>query len=605
MPPLIPHPDPGSPDIRGPVRYLWWLVCRQPWRVLRGALLSTVWMVGLAGRPYLVARAIDDGLRPGRWAVLAWWVGAVLVAGVLISVVGVLRHRTMTYIREDATARSAGVLSRQLARIGAVLPSRLATGEVATVGGTDITHTSHVLTLTGPGVGAVLAYLVVAVLLWTVSPVLAAVILIGVPVVAALLGPLLRRLDRAEQTYRREQGQLTARAGDIVAGLRVLAGVGGRSLFADRYVEHSQRLRGHGYRVAAVNSWIEALTVTVPGLFLAAVVWISARMAVADEITIGELVAVYGYVAALTVPVWFLQEGSYQFIRGRVAARRIVALLRLTPDPVTELAVRRTAAPRQPADLHDPDSGLTVPAGRMIGVAADDPGDGQALADRLGRFRRSGVTWGAVPLGAVALDEVRARILVADHDAYLFAGTLRQILQGGRADEPDAAGDRRVRAAVRVASADDVLTSLPDGLATPIGSRARTLSGGQRQRVRLARALLVEPEVLILIEPTSAVDAHTEARVADRLRVARADRTTVLVTTSPLLLAVTDTVAYLRGGRVVGIGGHPELLVGDPDYRALVARGGELTDAAGPTLGPTAGPTAGPAAGPTPGAGQP
>ncbi|MFY1698941.1 MULTISPECIES: ABC transporter ATP-binding protein [unclassified Solwaraspora] len=560
--------------------------------MLRGAALSTVWMVGLAGRPYLVARAIDDGLRPGRWAVLAWWVGAVLVAGVLISVVGVLRHRTMTYIREDATARSAGVLSRQLARIGAVLPSRLATGEVATVGGTDITHTSHVLTLTGPGVGAVLAYLVVAVLLWSVSPALAAVILIGVPVVAALLGPLLRRLDRAEQTYRREQGQLTARAGDIVAGLRVLAGVGGRTLFADRYVTGSQRLRGHGYRVAAVNSWIEALTVTVPGLFLAAVVWLSARMAVADEITVGELVAVYGYVAALTVPVWFLQEGSYQFIRGRVAARRIVALLRLTPDPVTDLPTRHTvAAPSRPAGLHDPDSGLTVPAGRMIGVAADDPGDGQALADRLGRFRRSGVTWGAVPLGAVARDEVRARILVADHDAYLFAGTLRQILHGARADDPDAqaaraddpaaADEQRVRAAVGVASADDVVTSLPDGLATPIDSRARTLSGGQRQRVRLARALLVEPEVLILIEPTSAVDAHTEARIADRLRTARAGRTTVLVTTSPLLLAATDTVAYLRGGRVVGVGSHARLLAGDPGYRALVARGGELTDAAG------------------------
>ncbi|WP_326555556.1 ABC transporter ATP-binding protein [Micromonospora sp. NBC_01813] len=578
------------------MRYLWWLVRSQPWRVLRGSLLSTLWMTGLAGRPYLVARAIDDGLRPGRWDVLLWWVAAIVVAGVAISVVGVLRHRTMTFVREDATARSAAVLLRQLARIGAVLPRRLAAGEVATVGGTDISHTSHVLTLTGPGVGAIIAYGVVAVLLWMVSPALAACILIGVPVIALLLGPMVRRLDRAEQTYRREQGQLTARAGDIVAGLRVLAGVGGRALFARRYVDHSQRLRTHGYRVAAVNSWLEALTVTAPGLFLAAVVWLSARMAVGGEISIGELVAVYGYVAALTVPVWFLQEGSYQLIRGRVAARRIVELLRLTPDPFTDDPAEGRAGPPGPADLSDPDSGLTVPAGRMVGVAADDPTTAVALADRLGRYRRSEVTWGGVPLSAVRLDEVRARILVADHDAYLFAGTLREILQApasGQAPAPAsaAAAEQRIRAAVGVASADDVVTALPDGLATPIGSRARTLSGGQRQRVRLARALLAEPEVLILIDPTSAVDAHTEARIAARVHAARAGRTTVLISTSPLLLAAADTVAHLHGGQVVSVGTHAALLADDPGYRALVARGdGDLADDALPSGAPSRAP---------------
>lgn len=599
---------------------MWWLVRCQPWRVLRGSLIGTAWMVGLAVRPYLIARAIDDGLRPGDHGKLLAWVAAIVVAGVALAYLGIMRHRTMTFVREDATARSAGVLLRHLSQIGSVLPRRLAAGEVATVGGADIGHVSQVLTVTGPGVGAVLAYVVVATLLWAVSPLLALCVLLGVPACAATVGPLLRRLERVESAYRRRQGALTARAGDIVAGLRVLAGVGGRGRFARRYVTQSRELLAEGYRVGAVSSWIDSLTVAVPGLFLAAVVWLAARMAAAGDITVGQLVAVYGYVAVLIVPVWFFMASSYDLIRGRVAARRIVDLLKVTPDGYREAlddarpasdgahpasdgarsapdddhpapagngraapagngraAARRTGPGLRTipgaAELHDPATGLTVPAGRMTGVAADDPAGAVALADRLGRYVVSDVTWGGVPLVALDLAEVRRRILVADHESYLFAGALREILR-----IRDGLGDAELQAALHAASAEDVVAALPAGLDTPIPTRARTLSGGQRQRVRLARAMLVEAEVLILIEPTSAVDAHTEARIADRLRAARAGRTTVLVTTSPLLLGYADTVAYLRAGRIVATGGHAELLAAEPGYRALVARGADPDD---------------------------
>ncbi|MCW3842460.1 ABC transporter ATP-binding protein/permease [Micromonospora yasonensis] len=560
--------------------YIWWLVRCQPWRVLRGSLVGTAWMLGLSVRPYLVARAIDDGLRASDHRALLWWVAAIVVAGVGLAYLGIMRHRTMTFVREDASARSAAVLLRQLSRIGAVLPRRLAAGEVATVGGADVTNTSAVLTMTGPGVGAVVAYAVVAVVLWSVSPLLALFVLLGVPTMAVVVGPLLRRLERVESVYRQQQGVLTTRAGDIVAGLRVLAGVGGRGLFARRYAARSQHLLTEGYRVGAVNSWIEALTIVIPGLFLAAVVWLAARMAAAGDITIGQMVAVYGYVAILIVPVWFLLEGGYQLIRGRVAARRIVDLLNLTPDDAAPAAwVGGTGvlpAPDGPAELRDPATGLAVPAGRLLAVAADDPAEAIALADRLGRFVASDVTWGGVPLAGIALDEVRARILVADHDSYLFAGTLREILRT-RAGT----GDADIRAALHAASARDVADALPDGLATPISARARTLSGGQRQRVRLARALLAEPDVLILVDPTSAVDAHTEARVAQRLRAARAGRTTVVLATSPLLLGCADRVAHLRAGRIVAAGTHVELLEQDPSYRALVSRDSESADVDG------------------------
>jgi ABC-type multidrug transport system fused ATPase/permease subunit len=240
------------------------------------------------------------------------------------------------------------------------------------------------------------------------------------------------------------------------------------------------------------------------------------------------------------------------------------------PDPRRPGA---PAAPASPADLHDPLTGLTVRAGWLTGVAADDPAEGLALADRLGRYVVSDTTWGDVPLTGVALDEVRSRIMVADHNSYLFAGTLRDILRPLADDD-----DHRIGAALRAASAEDVVDALPAGLDTPIDARARTLSGGQRQRVRLARALLAEPEVLILVDPTSAVDAHTEARIAERLRAARAGRTTVVIATSPLLLGRADLVAHLSAGRITATGSHTDLLDSDAGYRRLVARGSDDPD---------------------------
>ncbi|MEV4410970.1 ABC transporter ATP-binding protein [Catellatospora sp. NPDC049609] len=562
MPPRLPHPDPGIPDTRGPGRYLWWLVrCQWP-RALRGSVVATAWMIGLAVRPYLIARAIDDGLRTGDTRALLSWVAAIIAAGAVVAWLGIVRHRTMTFLREDATARSSQVLLGHVARLGAVLPRRVPAGEIATVCGTDISQASWALTMTGPGVGAVLSYAVAAVVLWAVDPMLAVFVLLGVPVVALAVGPLLNRLQGVDTAYRHELGILTARAGDIVSGLRVLAGVGGRDLFARRYAARSQRLLRQGYRVGDIMSWVQALTAGVPALFLAAVVWLSARMAAEGQITVGELVAVYGYVAILSTPVWFLLEGGFMTVRGVVAARRIIAVLRIQPDDSPG-----GAAPDGPAGLHDPQSGLTVPVGRMIGVAAEDPGDAIALADRLGRYAPSDVTWGGQAIAGLDPGAVRDRILVADHDSYLFAGTLRELLRAGGEHT-----DARLAAAIHAASADDVVESLPGGLDAPVEARGRNLSGGQRQRVRLAQHLLAEPEVLILIDPTSAVDSHTEARIADRLYEHRTGRTTVVLATSPLLLGRTDVVAYLRAGRVAAVGTHEELLHTEPGYRALVAR---------------------------------
>jgi ABC-type multidrug transport system fused ATPase/permease subunit len=167
-------------------------------------------------------------------------------------------------------------------------------------------------------------------------------------------------------------------------------------------------------------------------------------------------------------------------------------------------------------------------------------------------------------------------VLVSEADPRLFSGVLRAGLDPRPDDGATVPRPDRLVAALHVAAAGDVLEALPEGLDTEVDEAGRGFSGGQRQRLALARVVLADPEVLVLVEPTSAVDAHTEVLVAERLRAHRhgeGRRTTVVTTASPLLLDRCDEVAFVRGGRVVTRGTHRDLLANDPDYRETVTRG--------------------------------
>ena len=269
------------------------------------------------------------------------------------------------------------------------------------------------------------------------------------------------------------------------------------------------------------------------------------------------------------IPLRTATEYANKFIRARVSASRVCRVLALTPD-VTDPAV--PADPPPPgAPLADARSGLAVRPGAVTAIVSDDPDESARLADRLGGCAPDmddDVTLGGVPLTALARPEVRRRIVVSDTGATLFSGRL--------GDRLDVTGTGDLARALDTASADDILDALPEGLDAVVTERGRSFSGGQRQRLVLVRALTADPEILILVEPTSAVDAHTEARIAARLRQHRAGRTTVVTSTSPLMLDAVDEVVLLIDGRVVATGSHGDLLGENAAYRAVVTRETEL-----------------------------
>lgn len=244
----LPEKDPGGPDHTTPARYLLWLL-RVQWRsVTAGAALGVVWMLSQALIPAAVGRAIGDGVAARDERALVTW-GAVLAGlGVVQAVAGAVRHRFAVFNWLAAAYRTVQLVTRQSTRLGGTLPKRVSAGEVVSIGLSDVSHIGDALDIIARGSGAVVAIAAVTGILLTTSPPLGLIVLVGVPLILAVAAPLLRPYRERELAHRELVGELSTHATDLVAGLRVLRGIGGEALFSGRYRAESQRVRAAGWR---------------------------------------------------------------------------------------------------------------------------------------------------------------------------------------------------------------------------------------------------------------------------------------------------------------------------------------------------------------------
>jgi ABC-type multidrug transport system fused ATPase/permease subunit len=566
-----PFADPGRPDVRSLRRFLWWLVTMQRRTILVGAVWGVAWMVAQASIPALLGVAVEDVVCRDRGG-LVQWSFVLLGLGVVQAVAGILRHRKAVANFVRGATRIEQLLAEAVSRLGPRVTDQVAAGEVANLGGADVERIGEALDMTARFSGAVVSYLAVIVVLLTVSVRLGAVVAVGAVAAVAAMGPLVRPLERRQTLERDQRAAASSLAADTVVGLRILRGLGGEVVFADRFGAASQEVRHAAVRTARLQSYLDATQVVLPQALVLAVTWLGAHLVLDGRLDPGELVAVYAYAAFLVLPVQTLVEGLTRLTSAQVAASRILTVLRLSDAVPPESAPRPgpALAGPDPGALVDPTTGVVVALGQVTALVASTS-ETAALVDRLGRWvdppdhRR--VTLSGIPLADLDIADLRRRLLVVDREAILLAGTLAEVLRPAWAD-----GSVSLTDALDAAAATDIVESLPEGLDTVMPERARNLSGGQRQRILLAQALLADPEILVLDEPTSAVDAHTEAAIGEGIARLRRRRTTLVCTTSPLLLSHADRV-ILVDGTVRATGTHAELLAASQQYRNMVTRG--------------------------------
>ncbi len=563
----LPVDDAGTPDTRSPFRYLAWLARHQRWLLTLNAVFGIGWMVAMALVWAAVGAAIDHGVERHSDTELFKWVAVVVALGLIQAICGSLRHQLAVTNWLNATYRTVQVIGEHLAVAGTAMTDEIPAGDVVNTVASDAMRIGSTYDSFARFSGAVVAWIVVSFILLSTSVQLGLIVLLGVPILGSLTIPLMKPLHTTQAAQREAAGRLAALGADTVAGLRILRGVGGEEVFLQNYRDQSQLVRVAGTRIAAPQAGLESGQVLLPAILTGIVTFLGARDVMNGTLQPGQLVAFFGYSSFLTTPLRTAIEYVIMSTRAYVGAGRVLRVLAVQPT-VTE-PENPIAWPVRLTRLEDRQSGVRLERGQLAGLVTETPDDAAVQVDRLGRFvaDTDNVLINGAPIASYSLSDLRSHVVVSEIEPRLFSGELRyELMPHGLVD------DQRIYQVLQATSSLDVLDALEDGLDTTVEERGRGFSGGQRQRLSLARAILTNADVLLLIEPTSAVDTHTEGRIATRLREVRSGHTTLVATTSPLLLQETDVVFLVLDGRVVDQGSHDELVKRSARYRQIVLR---------------------------------
>lgn len=527
-----------------PRRFLFRVILSLKKLTIPAALLGIGWQVGEALVPVVMGAAIDRALATGDAAQLALWL--LLLAAVFLALS--LSFRFASQLTERATELAQHRLRATLSRgvlhadgAGARRPD----GGVVSMMTNDVTRTAAI-GLTVYPVAELAGIVFIAVSLLLIHWILGLVVLAGAPLAVWLMGRLSRRLAQANRDYQTLLAGTVGRATDLVAGYRVIKGIRAEDEASRRYREASRETLEGAYRNVALLGRFLVSGNMVSGIFVSTVAALAGWFTVVGELSVGGLIAAVGLAQALLPPMRMIAGNAVPAWAGAIAsAGRVLDALQAAP-PEDARPVRRPGAEESPdgaplLELRLSSQGrVRVAPGEVLGIRADEHTAAGLVEALLHPLSPGDV---AVRIGAQDeqpdLEAYRSTVVVSPHHATLFSGTIAQnmALSG--------ASPGRWEEALGAAACEDVVAGV-GGLEGTIGEMGNRLSGGQRQRLALARALASDAAVLVLHDPTTAVDSVTEQTVASRLRAVRRGRVTVLIASSPALLQDCDRILDLR-----------------------------------------------------------
>ncbi|MEW2615261.1 ABC transporter ATP-binding protein [Streptomyces sp. NPDC047880] len=538
-----------------------------------GTLLMGLYQAGETAFPIALGLIVEHTMRDGRsLQALALSIAALAVIITTVS----LSWRFGMRILQKANTTEAHRWRVKVAACGLQPVARdvdLKSGEVLTIATEDADQTADIIEVVPLLISSLVAVLVAAVALGLADVRLGLLVIVGTVAILSVLSVMSKRIGSSTQEQQARVARAGAKVADLITGLRPLHGFGGNHAAFRSYRQVSTEARHQSITVAKVNGVYAGTALALNAVLAGAVTLTAGWLAFEGRITIGELVMAVGLAQFIMEPLKLFSEMPKYVMIARASAERMALVLSAPPvmTPGSELP-----APGGDLELDRVRHGILadlkfqVKAGEFVAIAAYQPRAAADLAAVLavrvppaayeGTVRISGRE-----LADLSVEAVREHMLVNPYDGEIFAGTLRTNI--------DPSGtSRTVPDAVEASLLTDVVALHREGLDYGVRDRGANLSGGQRQRLSLARALAADTDVLVLHDPTTAVDAVTEQLIARNVAKLRRGRTTIVITGSPAFLDAADRVLVLDDGTITAEDTHRNLLARDQDYRSAVAR---------------------------------
>jgi ATP-binding cassette subfamily B protein len=564
----------------------WWLArlaryLRPHRRKLVVAFVAALIVMAATALLPLVIRATVDRAVVAHKDSLALWLTLLVGVGVVRTVFAGIRRYTASLIGYEVEFDFRRQIFQHLQLLDFARHDQLETGQLVSRTNGDLTLLYDLLILT-PLMSSNLVLFVVSLgIMFTLSPVLSLVMLLTFP--ALLFGAVRMSKVIYPSSWDALQwsGEVAGVVEESVSGVRVVKGFGQERRQLDRLVAAADRLFGSRMRNARMTARYAPTLNFIPALGQVAILGAGGWLVIQGRLTIGTFLAFQSYLAQMIWPVRMLANTIVQAQQARAAAERIFDVLDATPvvqerehpivlaEPKGRVTLEGVTFGYDAAHPVLRDVDLEIAPGErvaLVGASGSGKSTLALLVPRLYDVQEGVVRIDGVDVRDLALSGLRRQVGVVFEESFLFSDTVRSNIAYGRPE----ASDAEVEAAARAAAAADFIAALPDGYDTVVGERGLTLSGGQRQRIALARALLTNPEILILDDATSSIDVAVEEQIHGALATLMQDRTTILIAHRRSTLALASRVVVLDDGRVVDTGTHEELLDRCRRYRELL-----------------------------------